>query len=202
MPRSASEDGASRWLRIRSVTFSPCVVGRTATRTSTVCSPRRIETLPSCGTRRSAMSRSPMIFSRLVTAGASGAADRGDLADDAVDACADISRRCCGVKWMSDAPRSSARAIVLLTKTTAGVMASKSRTVDPASSWRSATSSIRATSSCAREIAASIESDDATPTRIGILRASRSSSEKSTFVGSATATSKVPSSLKRTGSAR
>ena len=38
-------------------------------------------------------------------------------------------RRCCGVKWMSDAPRSSAFEIARLMKTTAGVSWLRSRTV-------------------------------------------------------------------------
>ena len=87
-PRAKPEPRAV--LRMRSVTFSPCVVGSTAMRMSTVFVPRRMETRPSCGARRSAMSRPPMILSRLVTAAACDAGDRGEVPDDAVDADPDV----------------------------------------------------------------------------------------------------------------
>ena len=51
-------------------------------------------------------------------------------------------------------------------------------------------------------IAASIESGGETQMRTGIPTASRRSSENITFVGSATATSKVPSSRNSIGSVR
>jgi hypothetical protein len=50
--------------RIRITTFSPKIVGRLETRRSMVRPRIRSLMRPSCGTRRSAMSSSAMIFSR------------------------------------------------------------------------------------------------------------------------------------------
>ncbi len=143
-----------------------------------------------------------MILRRLETAGA---------CEPAIDVSSRItpstrartnSRFACGVKWMSDAPSSSAFAIVRLMKTTAGVSWSRSRTVASScvSSPSASNSSISITElSWIRAIDVSIVSEAATQTRTGMPRASRSSSENITFVGSATATSTNPSSRKRTG---
>ena len=102
------------------------------------------------------------------------------------------SRRCCGVKWMSEAPRSRAFEIALLMKTTDGVSWLRSRTLafSSLSSASVTTSSIETeASSLSFEIASAIASGAATQMRTGMPTASRSSSENITFVGSATATS-------------
>ena len=49
--------------------FSPYCAGSVATRRSIGLSPTCVEMRPSCGMRRSAMSRSAMIFTREMTAG-------------------------------------------------------------------------------------------------------------------------------------
>ena len=74
-------------------------------RRSIGCRAERIETRPSWGARRSAMSSSPMIFRRLVTAGCMAF---GTVASshDAVDPARTTIRAACGSKWMSDAPSS------------------------------------------------------------------------------------------------
>ena len=55
--------------RIRMTMFSPKAAGSVATRRSMCLPSSSIEMRPSCGMRRSAMSRSAMIFTREVTAG-------------------------------------------------------------------------------------------------------------------------------------
>ena len=199
------ESGASPCASTRSVTFSPWVVGRIAMRTSMLWPPRLIETRPSWGARRSAMSRPPMILRRLEIA---------DAWDPAMEVSSRMTpstrirtktRRCCGVKWMSEAPRSSAFEMARLMNTTAGVSCWRSSTVASSSvSAASVTTSSMSTVASAwmRLIAASIASAAATHTRTGTPRASRSSSENMTLVGSATATITEPSSRKWIGRAR
>jgi hypothetical protein len=63
--------------RMRITTFSPYWAGSVATRRSIALSPTWVETRPSCGTRRSAMSRSERILIRDVTA---GTAETGTIA--------------------------------------------------------------------------------------------------------------------------
>ena len=77
MPSASSEAGPRPCESIRSVTFSPYVVGRSPCGRPPTRAPRRIETRPSCGSRRSAMSRPPMILSRLTTAAPVRAAIEG-----------------------------------------------------------------------------------------------------------------------------
>ena len=55
--------------RMRMTTFSPYCAGSVATRRSIGLPPTWVETRPSCGMRRSAMSRSERILIRDVTAG-------------------------------------------------------------------------------------------------------------------------------------
>ena len=98
-------------------------------RTSMFSSPRLIETRPSCGARRSAMSSPPMILSRLVTAAACEPAIEVSSRMTPSTRTRTKRRRCCGVKWMSEAPRSSAFEMARLMKTTAGVSCSRSSTV-------------------------------------------------------------------------
>src|SRR6266487_6636322 len=68
MPRSSSPMRARSLSSRRSTTLSPCSTGTVETRTSTWRSCRRRRMRPSCGTRRSAMSRSAMILRRLTIA--------------------------------------------------------------------------------------------------------------------------------------
>jgi hypothetical protein len=63
--------------RMRITTFSPYCAGSVATRRSIALPSTTVETRPSCGTRRSAMSRSDRILIREVTA---GTADTGTIA--------------------------------------------------------------------------------------------------------------------------
>ena len=85
--------------------------------------PKRTETRPSCGARRSAMSSWPMIFRRVTTAGCIGF---GIVATwrvtPSIRARTTISFSC-GSKWMSEAPSSIACAIVVWTSLTAGRLA-------------------------------------------------------------------------------
>ena len=154
--------------------------------------PRLIETRPSCGARRSAMSRPPMILSRLETAAPCEPAIEVSSRMTPSTRTRTKRRRCCGVKWMSEAPRSRAFEIARLMKTTAGVLWSRSRTVASSSvSWASVTTSSivdRRVVVDLRDHAARSRRGEATQTCTGIPRASRSSSENITFVGSATAT--------------
>ena len=69
MPSEASVGAGAPEFVIRSVTFSPNVVGRIATRMSTERSPVRSDMRPSWGTRFSAMSSSAITFRRLVIGG-------------------------------------------------------------------------------------------------------------------------------------
>ena len=55
--------------RMRITTFSPYCAGSVATRRSIALPSTTVDTRPSCGTRRSAMSRSERILMREVTAG-------------------------------------------------------------------------------------------------------------------------------------
>ena len=61
----------------RTTTFSPCAPGRVETRRSTVRPSVRTWMRPSCGSRRSEMSRSAMILIRLATAGPTWAGSGG-----------------------------------------------------------------------------------------------------------------------------
>ena len=70
-------------------TFSPYCAGSVATRRSIALSPTCVETRPSCGMRRSAMSRSARILMREVTAGTTGRGHDRRLVEHAVDAVAD-----------------------------------------------------------------------------------------------------------------
>ena len=55
------------WLSKRKLTLSPSTVGTVATRTSMVCPSNWRLILPSCGKRRSAMSKCAIIFRRAMT---------------------------------------------------------------------------------------------------------------------------------------
>ena len=70
-------------------TFSPYCAGSVATRRSIGLSPTWVETRPSCGMRRSAMSRSERILMREVTAGIAETRHDRRLLEHAVDAVAD-----------------------------------------------------------------------------------------------------------------
>ena len=70
-------------------TFSPHTVGRVATRRSILRPLAVIDSRPSCGLRRSAMSMSLMIFSRLVTPDGDRLGRAHDLVQHAVDPVAD-----------------------------------------------------------------------------------------------------------------
>src|SRR3954464_13526697 len=67
MPRPARSTTPVDWSRMRMTTDSPWTLGSVTTRRSTWWPSMFSPTRPSCGTRRSAMSRSLMIFTRLMT---------------------------------------------------------------------------------------------------------------------------------------
>ena len=73
---------------------------------------KRIDTRPSCGARRSAMSRLPMIFSRLMTPSCIcfGISATGRVTPSI--RARTIMSSSCGSKWMSEAPSSIACASV------------------------------------------------------------------------------------------
>ena len=206
MPSSSSEIAAAPEFMIRSVTFSPCVVGSTATRRSTERAPARSESRPSCGARFSAMSSSAITFRRLVTAGCRFfvivASSRMTPSTRAR-----TSRRLrWGVKWTSEAPRSIARLRTAFDLLIAGAFAAASR--------RSMTVAAGSSSTTALVVEvelAGVDPGDRAVDRFGggdadagpaspsaILR----SSAATTFVGSLTATRTAPSSRKRTGIAQ
>ena len=68
-PSLSRSSETPRWSSTRTTTLSPCVPGSVETRRSIVRPSVRTWMRPSCGSRRSAMSRSAMIFTRLATAG-------------------------------------------------------------------------------------------------------------------------------------
>ncbi len=83
--------------------FSPCMLGMLARRRSTR-SPAEVskEVRPSCGSRRSAMSMVPMIFSRLMMPGSHAQRVLAQLVQHAVDAAAHSAARLrLGSMWMS-----------------------------------------------------------------------------------------------------
>ena len=109
-------------LSSRSTTFStPWVVGTVTMRSSTLASPKREKSiLPSCGLRRSEMSRSDMIFRRATRAGRySEGSSRYTV--KAPSTRKRISTLLCGElasMWMSDALRLMASSIIVLTRRT------------------------------------------------------------------------------------
>ena len=70
MPSLLRSSWTTERSRIRSTTLSPNMVGRVETRMSTLLPPRASSIRPSCGSRRSAMSRLDMTLMRLAMAGA------------------------------------------------------------------------------------------------------------------------------------
>ena len=76
MPSKSSEMPAFSLSRIRMTTRSPARLGRVDTRTSTSLPPSVRPMRPSCGMRRSAMSRRAMTLIRLTTTGATLAGKR------------------------------------------------------------------------------------------------------------------------------
>ena len=68
MPTTSRSSMTTERSRIRMTTLSPNMVGSTLTRKSTGCPPTLSRMRPSCGMRRSAMSRSAMTLMRVVMA--------------------------------------------------------------------------------------------------------------------------------------
>ena len=133
-------------------------LGSVTTRTST-CRPSTVSpTRPSCGMRRSEMSRSLMILIRETTPGDHPLGHRHLVGQHAVDAHPDAqlaaaarpSRPGCGSKWMSDAPRSAASAMIECTSLITGASSADSRrsttSSGPAPSSPSSTASWTASS--------------------------------------------------------
>ena len=96
-------------------TDSPCTLGSVTTRRSTWRPSSVSPTRPSCGTRRSAMSRSAMILMRETTP-ATIAPRHGHRPRSARRRCGSgrASRASSGSKWMSEAPCSAAWAMIWL----------------------------------------------------------------------------------------
>ena len=184
--------------RMRMTTDSPCTLGRVTTRRSTwwpsMLSPMR----PSCGTRRSAMSSSAMTLMRLTTPATIA---RGTT-------CASFStpsmrRRTriesiSGSRWMSDAPCSTAWAMIWFASLMIGASSTVSRR-STTSAWENScsgpstrsgtTSSMRPR----RPMRACRSSRLATAGRISMPVMIAMSSIATTFAGSAMATSSVRS---------
>ena len=76
MPSRSSDMPAFSLSRIRITTRSPARLGKVETRTSTIRPPSVSPMRPSCGMRRSAMSRRAITFMRLTTTGATLAGSR------------------------------------------------------------------------------------------------------------------------------
>ena len=131
-------------------TFSPYTVGNVATRMSMGLPPTMRPMRPSCGTRRSAMSRSAMILRRLSTP---------DCMRRGIDmiSCSTPSTRnrttsslACGSKWMSLAESSTDCAITELTSLTIGASSVASRMSAIDSSTSAASSEFSPTSAFSR----------------------------------------------------
>ena len=194
--------------RIRSTTLSPCTSGSVTTLMST----RRPSTVsanrPSWGTRFSAMSRSPMILIRdttpgtirrlIVAAGVSTPSTRNST----------FASPSSGLTWMSEAPCCTAWAMIECTSLMTGASWSASSASVPGSSSASASacsstmSSIDSSIPASRVSSRSRSSTEATATRTRRPVIIATSSIVSTFVGSAIASSSVPSSANPTGTAR
>ena len=119
-------------------TFSPHTVGRVATRRSILRPLALMDSRPSCGLRRSAMSMSLMIFSRLVTPDAMALGER-------MISCSTPSIRyrirrqsSAGSTWMSLARSWIAWVMSMLTYLTIGASSTISRTLVSSSSSSSA----------------------------------------------------------------
>ena len=100
--------------------FSPHTVGRVATRRSTVPPPDGTDRRPSCGIRRSAMSMSAMILSRLVTPAVMVRGER--MTSCSTPSMRNRTRRSfsVGSMWMSEARSEIACEISRLTNFTIG----------------------------------------------------------------------------------
>ena len=128
--------------RRRITTFSPYTVGKVATRMSMGLPPTIRPMRPSCGTRRSAMSSSAMIFRRLMTP---ACMRRGT---DMISCSTPSTRKrimsslAWGSKWMSLAPSSTDCAITELTSLMMGAssVASRMSASSPEASSKAASS--------------------------------------------------------------
>ena len=120
---------SSAWsLSSRRITMpSPWTEGIVTTRMSTAWPSTFSPTRPSCGTRRSEMSRSAMIFTRETTpATIRRGIDVVSLSTPSIRKRTRMSRPS-GSKWMSDAPSSTAWAMIELTSLMTGASSADSR---------------------------------------------------------------------------
>ena len=118
--------------------FSPHTVGRLATRRSIFLPPKVTESRPSCGTRRSAMSMSAMIFRRLMTPAWIERGDRMMSCSTPSMRNRTRSSRSPGSMWMSEARSAIAWAMSRLTNLTIGASSTISLTrASSSSSWLS-----------------------------------------------------------------
>ncbi len=181
-------------------TFSPWIEGNVAVRRSMGRPETRRLTLPSWGTRRSAMLSSDMILIRLTTA---LAIERGVVMTSwRTPSILNRTRRSRspGSMWMSEARSLTARVmIVFMSLTTGASSAALSRNAPPSSSsWPSAASSARSDTDSSnrdwRRIASSRSVRVATRGEMSIPETARRSSMARTFAGSARATTSRSSS--------
>ena len=177
---------------------SPCTLGSVTMRTSIGWPSMFSDTRPSCGSRRSAMSRLAMIFTRDTTP---ATMRRGivvlSLSTPSTRKRTRISRPS-GSKWRSEAPSCTAWAMIVLTSLMTGASSADSRMSETSarSSVRSSctASAIASSSRFMRAIRLATSSADATTGRSSWPVSSLRSSSASTFDGSAIATSSTPPS--------
>ena len=204
IPRASSESGASPCDSIRSVTFSPYVVGRVAMRTSIDSRRGLTETRPSCGMRALGDVEAAHDLEAADDGGRLSTGDRGELAHDTVDADAneelarlrrEVDVGGPGVERFRDRPVDEdhgGRVVVEVEDVGASSSLSRASVT---------TSSIGTGRRVERRDRGLDRLGRGTQMRTGIPTASRSSSENMTLVGSATATRTYPSSRNRIGSA-
>ena len=126
-PSSSRPSGTEPWSSTRSTTDSPLTSGSTTARRSMWRPSTFIPMRPSCGRRRSEMSRLPMIFSRETMAGAERA---GTVVESVITPSTRIRTSrpppSAGSKWMSEAPSSTACPMIELTSVMTGASAASS----------------------------------------------------------------------------
>ena len=162
------------------------------------------DTRPSCGTRLSAMSRSAMIFTRETVP---ATIRRGicvvSRSTPSTRKRTRISRPS-GSKWMSEAPSSTAWAMIELTSLMTGASSADSRISDTSASSSSPISIAAATASSSRlmrPIRPWMSSGEATTGRTSLPVISFRSSSASTFDGSDMAIMRIPASSRPIGTA-
>jgi len=188
--------------RMRMTTDSPWTVGRVTTRMSTARPSTAIPTRPSWASRRSEMSSSAMILARETMP---PTIRRGTVAVEARTPSTrkrTRSSRPSGSRWMSEAPSSTAWAMIELSSLMTGASSADScrSMTSPASPSCSATSEAAAWTTSSRRVSrvtsAEMPSRDATAGRTSMPVIRAMSSTARTLAGSAMATSSVRSSRK------